>query len=167
MLIVANSKHANFRMHKNTERTNNLLQITNSTHSPNTFISNQNTPNECSQTHINVCKHMEFRPPQNRLTVFKTSQIAQLTTEIKNQYTQANKRLQTTSNSTHLHNIFISNENTPNICSQTHVNICIRNSVHHKTSQIAQPTVEIKNQHAHKKKISDHFQQHALTLYIH
>ena len=115
-----------------------------STHFPNTFISNGNTPNICSQTHINVCIWNSVH--------HKTNQIAQLTVEIKNQHTQANKRLQTTSNSTHLHNIFISNENTPNTCSQTHVNVCIRNSVHHKTSQIAHPTVEIKNQHAHKKK---------------
>ena len=137
-----------------------MQTTSNSTHSPCTFISNGNTPNTCSQTHINVCIRNSVH--------HKTNQIAQLTVEIKNQHTQANKRLQTTSNSTHLHNIFIRNENTPNICSQTHVDVCIRNSVHHKTSQIAQPTVDIKNQHAHtKKKIADHFQQHALPLYIH
>ena len=91
--------------------------------------------------------HTEFRPPQNQST-------EHLTVEIKNQHTQEKKRLQTTSNSTHSPNIFISNGNTPHICSQTHISACVCISVHYKVSQTAQLTAGVKNlTHTHKKRL--------------
>ena len=90
--------------------------------------------------------HTEFRPPQNQST-------EHLTVEIKNQHTQEKKRLQTTSNSTHSPNIFISNGITPHICSQTHISACVCISVHYKVSQTAQLTAGVKNlTHTHTKK---------------
>ena len=123
------------------------MQITsNSAHSPNIFISNGNTPHICSQTHISACICISVH--------YKVSQTAQLTAGVKNQHTQEKKRLQITSNSAHSPNIFISNGNTPHICSQTHISACICISVHYKVSQTAQLTAGVKNlTHTQKKRL--------------
>ena len=90
----------------------------------------------------------EFHPPQNQ------SNSTANYRDKKSIHTNKQKRLQITSNSAHSPNIFISNGNTPHICSQTHISACICISVHYKVSQTAQLTAGVKNlTHTQKKRL--------------
>ena len=121
------NRTSNCRNKKSTHTRKKRLQTTsNSTHSPNIFISNGNTPHICSQTHISACVCISVH--------YKVSQTAQLTAGVKNLTHTHKKRLQTTSNSTHSPHMHISIKITSLTCSRTHINACKCISVRHKSA---------------------------------
>ena len=103
-----------------------MQTTSNSTHSPNIFIGNENTPHICSQIHISACVCISVR--------YKVSQTVQLTAGVKNLTHTPKKKNQTTFNSAHSPYMYISIKKTPHICSQTHINAYKCISVHHKSA---------------------------------